>query len=271
MRGTSKSTLIGLVGGATLIASLSAPALAQSAMTTTATSTQREPGAPRSVARPADPRAQTLRDMQKRISVEFADTRLEDAIMFLEQAGNLPMDVAWLDTNTPIGLDKDRRITLSAKNATLQSILENALDRASDDFSQATWQFSRDGIIEVGPKEWLNSKKTLRLYDINDLLFVFPNFTDVPELDLDAVLQQGQGGGGGGGRGVFRAEESDEIEPDEEERAQEIIDIMTSTVEPDQWQVNGGSGATVRFFRGSLLISAPEYIHRQIGGHDFRK
>lgn len=266
MRGMSKTILIGLVGGATLIASMGATAFAQSAMTTTATPT------PRSVARPADPRAQTLRDMQKRVTVDLTDARLEDVIMFLEQAGNLPLEVAWLTTNTPIGLDKERRVTLSAKNATIQSILENALDRASDDFSEATWQFSRDGIIQVGPKEWLNSKKTLRLYDINDLLFVFPNFTDVPELDLDAALQQSQGGGGGGGgRGVFRAEQSDDIEPDEEERAQEIIDIMTSTVEPDQWQVNGGNGATVRFFRGSLLISAPEYIHRQIGGYDFRK
>ena len=266
MRGTSKSMLVGLVGGAVLVSS--GAAMAQSTSMTAGAAAQR---APRSVARPADPRAQTLRDMQKRVTVDLADARLEDAIMFIEQAGNLPMDVAWLDTNTPIGLDKEKRVTLNAKNATLQAILENVLDRASDDFSEATWQFSRDGIIEVGPKEWLNSKKTLRLYDINDLLFVFPNFTDVPELDLDAVLQQGQGGGGGGGRGVFRAEEGEDIEPDEEERAQEIIDIMTSTVEPDQWQVNGGTGATVRFFRGSLLISAPEYIHRQIGGHDFRK
>ncbi|MGP1310753.1 MAG: hypothetical protein ACTS27_11200 [Phycisphaerales bacterium] len=259
MPGVQRGVMIGMVGAALVFACGAAQAAAQD-------------GAQSQSRRPArvdpDPRVKTLREMQKRVTVELTDARLEDVIMFIEQAGNLPLDVLWLDDDNPLGLDKDETISLNARNATIQSLLEAALDKAGDEFSEATWQLTVDGILEVGPKERLNQRKSVKIYDINALLFVIPNFTDVPELDLDAVLQQGQGGGGGG-RGVFRVEDAEETEPSEEERVQEIVDIITSTVEPEQWQVNGGTGANLRYYRGSLLISAPDYIHRQIGGYDF--
>jgi len=261
MRGIAHHVAMGVLG----MLAAGAPAVAQNGA---GAADARRP-AVRAKAHP-DPRVQTLRDMQKRVTVTLEDARLEDVLMFVEQAGNLAMDVAWIDTANPIGLDPAAPITVNARNMTIQSLLESALDRAGDEFNEATWQLTPEGILEIGPKERLNAKRTVKLYDINDLLFVIPNFTDVPELDLDAVLQQSGGrGGGGGGRGVFRVEEQDDLEPDEEARAEEIVEIITTTVEPEQWQVNGGSGASVRFYRGALLVSAPDYIHRQLGGYDF--
>lgn len=259
MRGIRSGVMIGTLGAAMLAGS----AMAQDAGAGRRT--------PRAMVNP-DPRVQTLRDMQKRVTVELEDARLEDVLMFIEQAGNLPLDVKWVGNDNPIGLEKGKAVSLNAKNMTLQALLENALDKAGDEFSEATWQLTPEGTIEVGPKERLNGRKTVKVYDINDLLFVIPNFTEVPELDLDAVLQQSSGrGGGGGGRGVFRADQNNEVELTEEQRVQEIVEILTSTVEPEQWQVNGGTGASVRFYRGALLISAPDYIHRQIGGYDFSR
>lgn len=260
MPGQQRTITVGLACALVLGAGLAAPALAQNS---TAPRT-------RAVATDPDPRVQTLRAMQQRITLTLEDARLEDVLMFIEQSGNLSLDVAWLDDRNPIGLERDAVISLRAKNATLQQVLETALDKAGDEFNQATWQLTDDGTIEVGAKERLNAKKTVKVYDINDLLFVIPNYTDVPELDLDSVLQQSSGrGGGGGGRGVFRVENEDQEEPDEAARAAEILDIITTTVEPEQWQINGGTGASVRFYRGALLISAPDYIHRQLGGYTF--
>jgi hypothetical protein len=261
MQGMTRNMTAGLVSAVVFAAGMATTSLAQQAANTNT-------AARRPMVDP-DPRVQALRDMQKRVTVTLDDARLEDVMMFIEQAGNLQLDIAWLDTDTPIGLQKDALVTVNARNMTIQSLLEFALDRTGDEFSEATWQLTTDGIIEVGPKEWLNSKRTVKLYDIQDLLFVIPNFTDVPELDLDAVLQQS--GGGGGGRGVFRVDEGDDLELDEATRAQEIMDIVTSTIDPEQWQINGGTGASVRFYRGSLLVSAPGYIHRQLGGYDFRR
>ena len=43
----------------------------------------------------------------------------------------------------------------------------------------------------------------------------------------------------------------------------------TSTVEPDAWEDAGGSAASVRYYQGVLMVRAPDYIHRQIGGYPF--
>ena len=40
-------------------------------------------------------------------------------------------------------------------------------------------------------------------------------------------------------------------------------------MEPDAWDINGGEYATIRYYQGTLIIRAPDYIHRQIGGYPF--
>lgn len=64
----------------------------------------------------------------------------------------------------------------------------------------------------------------------------------------------GLGGGGGGGNDDGQTEE---------ERAQELIDLITSTIRPDIWQVNGGT-ASVRFFQGNLVVNAPISVHEML-------
>jgi hypothetical protein len=84
----------------------------------------------------------------------------------------------------------------------------------------------------------------------------------------------GGGGGGGGGRGggggsIFGDPGDAPDRLTELERVQQIIDLITETVEPDAWDVNGGDWATIRYYSGTLIIRAPDYVHRQIGGYPF--
>jgi hypothetical protein len=55
----------------------------------------------------------------------------------------------------------------------------------------------------------------------------------------------------------------------EQERAQIIIDLIQEIVEPDGWFDNGGDWGTVRYHQGTLIIRAPDFMHRQIGGYPF--
>lgn len=129
-----------------------------------------------------------------------------------------------------------------------------------------------DGRVEVGPKSRLNRNKRLEMYDIQDLLFRVNDYAEVPELDLDSAIQQGgQGGGGGGGGSIFEdSEEERENQPTQEEQAQQLIDLIIEFVEPEQWRDNGGDGGTITFYRGGiLLVRAPDYMHRQLGGYSF--
>lgn len=47
--------------------------------------------------------------------------------------------------------------------------------------------------------------------------------------------------------------------------ADDLISIIIDTIEPNVWQVNGGT-SMIRYFQGSLIITAPRRIHERIGG-----
>ena len=229
--------------------------------------------APRtSLAQRHDPRRDTMAKLAKPLTVDFTDARLEDVFDFLETVSLIDLDVMWIDDQHTEGLDKDEEVSVAAQNVSTLSIIERVLDKAQSDFEPNTWQMGDAGQLEVGPKSRLNRFKRLEMYDIQDLLFRVNNYSTVPELDLDAAIQQGgQGGGGGGGGSIFEDNEDDNIEqPTQEEQAQQIIDLIVEFVEPEQWRDNGGDGGTITYYReGVLLVRAADYIHRQLGGYSY--
>ena len=77
------------------------------------------------------------------------------------------------------------------------------------------------------------------------------------------------GGGGGGGGAPFGNPEGEPDRLSEDEKVQQIVDIILETIEPDAWQQNGGDAASIRYYEGVLIIRAPDYIQRQIGGYPF--
>ena len=218
-----------------------------------------------------DPRREALDRLAKRVNVELTDARLEDVVQFLSTIGSLEFEVMWEDDSGRDGLDKDALVSIHASNLALLSILERVLDKTSTGFGGNTWQLTPEGFVEIGPKSRLNSSATLKVYDIQDLLFEVNNYTSVPELDLDAAVQQSQGGGGGGGgQSIFEDSEDDtENRLTPEEQAQQLIALIEETIEPDEWANNGGDGGTIRYYRGTLLVRAPDYMHRQLGGYAF--
>ncbi len=247
------------------IAGIAGAAMAQSpgtAKPAAAADTQAQSTAQRPV---ANPKRDTLTKMQRKLTIEFADSRLEDVITFIKEVTGAEIEPVWTSGNT-IGLDKDKRITLSVKNQSALFALEKILEKAQDDFQQNTWQLSEYGAMEVGPKDALNKTRRVEIYDINDLLHVIPRYTEVPTLDLQSVLQQGQGGG----QSPFQdAEANEEPTRTRAERTQDVIDLLVSLVESDQWVDNGGEAATIRAWNGQLIVRAPDYIHRQINGYPF--
>ncbi len=216
-----------------------------------------------------DPRAQTLGRLMKPISIELQDARLEDALDFIAEVSGAQISYRWADAAVVDGMDREQLVTIKVDNVSLLALLERIIDKAElDEFTQNGWQLTPTGELQVGPKSWLNRFPRLEMYDINDLLYEIPSFTNAPELDLDSVLNQGQGGGGSGS--IF--DEEDDDESDRKTRREKVTDIITliqTIVEPDEWVDNGGDAATIREYNGSLIIRAPDYIHREIDGYPF--
>ncbi|MBY0111797.1 MAG: hypothetical protein K2Y21_03170 [Phycisphaerales bacterium] len=219
--------------------------------------------------------AAALGKMMKTISVEYAQTPLESVLKNLADVTGAPLEIAWRDDRNPTGLDKEALINFKAENQTALSILERALAQAQVDGTLGgnTWQLSEEGVIEVGPKERLNRTRRIEIYDISDLLLVVRDYSDVPQFDLNASLQAASsGGGGGGGQSPFSGgnqNQNNQTGATEQQRADEVIRLITELIESEQWTANGGNAANITYYKKQMIVTAPDYIHRQLAGYPF--
>ena len=206
------------------------------------------------------------------LTIQFRDTEARDAINYLQNVLGIPIIGRWADDRTGMGLEPNARINLNAENRPALAILEMVLAQSSD-FEETTWQL-RDGFVEVGTKERLSTpaSRETRYYDIRDLLYEPTSFDNAPQFNLNQALEQGGGGGGGmggggGGGGLFGDPGDDPDFRTEEERAQDLIELIQELIEPDAWF---NDWASIRYYQGVLIIRAPDYIHRQINGYPYR-
>ncbi len=221
-----------------------------------------------------DPRVVTINRMMRPITVSFEGNSLRQVLEYIGEITQANLFPQYIDDRRGTGLDPDAEVELDVQDVTAINLLERVLDHVTvDDFDAPTWQLTSDGRLEIGPRSLLNRRQVLKAYYVHDLVFRIPDFANAPELDLNNVLG---GGGGGGGGGDSPFEENDDEDGNEiggmalnEDLIEELLDVIRLAIEPDQWRSNGGDGATISFFRGTMLIRAPSYIHRQVGGWDW--
>jgi hypothetical protein len=95
-------------------------------------------------------------------------------------------------------------------------------------------------------------KTYMVIYDIRDLEHVVPDYRDVPDIDLNAALSSQN-------QSPLRERQQDN-QSLRTRNGEEIIRLITSIVEPEVWGVD----ATIRYYRGSIIVTAPKRIHDQI-------
>ncbi len=227
-------------------------------------------------AAPVHPGTQTLMKLMRTVTIEFKDNTLEDCMKFLHDVTGVDMEIFWIDDKNGTGLAKDTQINVTVKNLTALALLEKVLDKSGNELAGgggATWQLTDGGSLQIGTKDRLNKFRRLEIYDISDMLFQTTNKTNVPQFDLQQAFQgsAGGGGGGGGGQSPFNNQNNQNQDniPSREEQAKTIRTLITSLVETDQWSDNGGDGGSITYWQGTLLINAPDYMHRQVDGYKF--
>lgn len=256
-----KASRFGSLAAITLcvLAGTAVPTLAQTATGGTA-------------ARTGVPQRDTMRQLMRRMSVDFNEKRLEDVFTFIKESANADIEALWIDDRHSDGLDKDKVVSVKVDNVTVLSLIEKVLERADPESGgEATWQLSDTGTLQCGPRARLNKNRRIEIYDINDLLMEVPDYRDIPQIDLQQALQASQGGGGGG-QSPFRDnqggnEEQNRRQQERQEQAEELATLIRDLVEPDQWTENGGSGGSIKYYKGTLIVNAPDYMHRGINGY----
>jgi len=197
--------------------------------------------------------------------VDFTETPLEKAVDWVAKTGSVKMDIDWPSLEK-IGINKDTPVTVNLSTIRLDHLLDLIVSKVSPDpTSAASWEV-QDGVLRFASAEAINKSTLMVIYDIRDLLIEVPDYSDVPQFDLNSALQSSSGGGGGtspfsGGGNTQNTGPQRTLE----ERTDELVRILTEQVDPDNWRENGGAVGFVSRFKGNLLITNTPKNHRAIG------
>ena len=201
-------------------------------------------------------------------SVNLAGVSLADAIDYLRDISSANINVNWklLDA---AHITKDTPVNVRLRAISMRKALQLILEEAGG--STPLTYYIDQGVIEITTQEAADTKQVTRVYDVGDLVVDIPDFVG-PSMSLTQNSNSASGGsgsqGGTSGNGLF-SNSGNQSNTDKgstvTERGNDLVSIITSTIRPDVWQVNGGT-ATIRFFRNRLIVTAPRSVQEMIGG-----
>jgi hypothetical protein len=193
--------------------------------------------------------------------LNFAGVAFGDAVDFLRDVSGANIHVDWRALESA-GVGKDTVVNLRLRSVNMRKVLTLLLNEAGGG-SLLTF-YSSEGVIEITTREVADRQMFTRVYPIQDLIMDVPDFVG-PDLN---ITQSNTGGGRGssGGNNILQGNSNDKDQPiTKAERAQQLVDVITSTIQPDIWATNGGTAA-IRFFNGNLIVTAPRSVHEALGG-----
>ena len=197
-------------------------------------------------------------------AVDWDDMPLEEIFDWLKAQGDVNVIVRW-DPLAQEGIDPGTPVTLKMRDTTVAKILTEVFDQIAE--SDPILYRGIDNIIKISTKADFSRKLYVKVYDINDIVFQPPDFTGAPNVDL--TRGQSGGGGGGGGDETIWADDDDDDDGDDkaelDQRIENLIQLIRSTVEPESWRGQGGEGTIVAFNR-TLVVRNTIEVHTQIGG-----
>jgi uncharacterized membrane protein YgcG len=217
--------------------------------------------------------------------VTFNGVALTDSLDFIRDVSGLNLTVNWKALEEA-GITRDTPVTLRLRSIPVRKALQMVLSEAGGG-DKLTYDMD-DGVLEVTTTELADQRMFTKVYPVEDLIMDIPDFTDAPVFDLSSLSQQSQqmgqqagmggmggAGGGGGGQqgGLFGggsggsggSSQKEAPGKTKQERAQDLMDLIRSVVQPEVWQENGGKAA-IRYFNGNLIVTAPRSVQEAIGG-----
>ena len=255
---------------------------------------------PKPAAPPEKPRVEPQRKPRSPVAIlgeripeiSFDDTPLEQVLETISGLARTNVVVQWRRLEE-YGIKRDAPITLHVKNLRLSQILWLLMNHPPLSEAKLAYRADSDMIV-LSTHDELGQEMLVRVYDVQELLqsrLMRPTFeasrqheiveTVIPNVAAGAVgvrpvtrnygsgigivgqddggdtrdPQDENGGGGGGG----------EEDNAREARMQQLVNVVTAAVEPDEWLVNGGRCSIVPW-RGHLVVRATPHVHQALGG-----
>lgn len=214
--------------------------------------------------------------------IQFEEAPLADVLTYLGQAAGVNIVARWRHLED-LGVERDRPVMLSAKNLRLRQVLWLLMNDVGGPDVKLAYR-AEGSLILFSTAEDLNQTMVVKAYDVQDLIAArlknaaFTQtrgrdvpITVVPTVAAGAVAVQpvtrryGSGVHIGGTEPDADYESQNEMDGTPEEHMRQLIDVITNTIEPDSWAVNGGTG-TIAPFRGMLIVRNTPLVHQKLNG-----
>ena len=212
--------------------------------------------------------------LRKRVeSVDWDEATFEEVLDWLddESEGKVNVIPRWNALELE-DVNRDRIVTLKLKNVTIAEVLTELLDQLSET-GEVTFRGSRNA-LRISTRQDFNRKLELRIYDVTDILFRNPDFSEsAPEIDLQQQTGGAQGGSSGG-EPIFRSsggQSSEELgqegENDPEKILEDLVTLIQEAVAPETWEEAGGRGRVKGFNKRQLVVLNSVEVHEMIAGY----
>jgi hypothetical protein len=203
----------------------------------------------------------------------FEAMPLEDFLEWVERQTKVNVVVRWAVLERA-GVTRDTPVSLSLNNVRLGQVLMSGLGSAAAPDEPLAYRISGN-VITISTRRDFRSQMFTEIYEIQDLLIVAPNFRG-EELNPGAIgsdpRREGArggrgaaGSGSGGGGTLFQPPGGDREDPlkDADQQVRDLVAMITSTVLPETWHVNGGQG-TIAYYQGKLVIRNSAEVHQML-------
>ncbi len=182
-----------------------------------------------------------LRLLETRFDPSFEDVPLEQVLASVRDSLKINVLVHW-DILAEHGVDRTRPVSMSLRQVSYEQFLELLFETLPD--VELGFEI-RDGVLVISTEERLNRTMLTEVYDVRDILTMATQWQRMRIARPPALTQNAEPFGDEGGT---------REEPQEPELAEDaLIDLVTRSVSPDSWDVNGGRGG-ISAYAGTLVV-----------------
>jgi hypothetical protein len=214
------------------------------------------------------------------LTVDFDRTPARQAIGHLAEASGLPIVGRFADDPIGYGIEPQTPITLELSGFPMLTVLEEVLEQCGP--GDCTWQIRR-GFVEVGPRSRLSvpAARERRTYYIRDFLIdmdlwrrLQPEFLALNV--VEDIVENIEPDSWDYGQIDYDAETPDDADrrltarndrPPPSDGPDGEPNGATRRTPPPRRYVTPMKIASIRYWRDVIIVTAPDYLHRQINGY----
>jgi hypothetical protein len=186
------------------------------------------------VAPPADSAATQRKLAEKAPEINFSTMPFSDTVDYLRDVTDLNFFVNWRALEAA-GVDRNAPVTVRLKNVPFEQALRYILRDAGGESVKLDIAVV-DGVVNISTADELAADSKVRVYNVARLLKQMPS--TLPSNAAEEVTRN--------------------------QKAEQLIKIITDTVAPDSWREAGGTVGSIREINGRLVIAQTEANHALI-------